>query len=277
MSTSCVDVQLKKIDIMFDSVESVLSTLPPGNLSISMHNEMSGLLSITISAIYENCIKFIMEQYSLHYHEKFNSHVKESYDRLNSRIRIENLKSYISALSGSKDMFERYISVMNKRYVEKIEAKYEQILSYRHQFAHTNINTTTVVELKKFFKLSKHVIYAFELALIGNIKSEFLKGLEQKIRYFDSMFAGQKSMTLSLKQRINSLREQYLHLECEDILVSLDKSLSRLVELHQSAKVLPLSLDNLKTLPTYEKEIKKLSEVMNNRKEEIIKRVREPV
>ncbi|HHH0660889.1 MULTISPECIES: hypothetical protein [Enterobacterales] len=273
MNISCIDVQLEKIAIMFDSVEIMLSN-EQENSTISMHNEMSGLLSITISAIYENCIKFIMEQYSLHYHEKFNSHVKESYDRLNSRIRIENLKSYISALSGNKDNFERYISVINRRYVENIEVKYEQILNYRHKFAHANINDTTIDELKVFFKFSKHVIYAFESALIGNIKSEFVKGLEQKIRYLSPMHTASGHMMSSFGLRVASLREQYLLLECEDILLSIEKSLYKLAELHKSAKSLSLSPENLGKLPVYEKEIKELNEIISNGKKEIINRVR---
>ncbi|MGD9658966.1 MAG: HEPN domain-containing protein, partial [Methylocystis sp.] len=53
---------------------------------------------------------------------------------------------------------------IDKRIGRNIESSYEQILSWRHDFAHAGLRNTTIEEALITHRLAKRVLYAFDEA-----------------------------------------------------------------------------------------------------------------
>ncbi|MBK7361849.1 MAG: hypothetical protein IPJ01_05990 [Micavibrio sp.] len=128
--------------------------------------DLAGLLVVTIVASYESCVKETLINFSSKQNIKFSEYVGRRYDKLNSKIAVNDLCRYCNDFQPpSRAKFNAY----RKRRKEKIssllgqdiEKKYEQILDWRHDFAHKALRNTTIEEAIEFHRYSKHIIFAF--------------------------------------------------------------------------------------------------------------------
>ena len=128
--------------------------------------DLAGLLTVIIVASYESCVKETLIGFSLRHNQTFSEYVERRYDKLNSKIAINDLSKYCSDFSpAAKKLFTSNRNKRKERISkflgQDIEKKYKQILDWRHDFAHKGSRNTTIEEVMQFHRYAKHVLFAF--------------------------------------------------------------------------------------------------------------------
>jgi hypothetical protein len=133
---------------------------------LDLRADLAGLLIISFVASYENAIKKILITYADNHNDKFSFFVEKQFDKLNSKINIHDLKGYAKKFDEILEQkFENELTRVKSRLMEnQIETWYEQILQWRHAFAHTGQRSTTIEEVFKAHQFAKYVIFAFHKA-----------------------------------------------------------------------------------------------------------------
>lgn len=128
--------------------------------------DLAGLLVVTIVASYESCVKETLISFSSKQNLKFSEYVVRKYDKLNSKIALRDLCKYCNDFEPSART--RFNENRNKRknrisnaLGQDVEKKYEQLLDWRHDFAHKAIRNTTIEEAMEFHRYAKHILLAF--------------------------------------------------------------------------------------------------------------------
>lgn len=128
-----------------------------------VRSDLAGLLLIAICAVYENCIKKIMIEYSDGKHNEFSFFIENNYKRLNSRIRKNDLIKLLEMFSKAKGIgFKSKVkNFSNKVHGVNLGDTYDQLLSWRHDYAHAKVSSTTLEEIHKHHRVGKFVVFYF--------------------------------------------------------------------------------------------------------------------
>ncbi len=161
-----LDVHFSKVD---DLINEINSLVPPESSyrTVQFRADLAGLLVVAISATYETCVKEILYEYANNQHEAFGSYARRSYGKINSRIAVKDLKKYCDIFDPLvKGRFLTRLSARKKAILDRtgknIETAYEQILDWRHEFAHAGNRNTTIEEATKTHQYAKRIIYVFD-------------------------------------------------------------------------------------------------------------------
>lgn len=131
--------------------------------------DLAGLYVVAVAAAYESCVKEVIVNYATRHHEIFGQYALASYEKLNSRINIQDLHRYAKTFHPSigkkfKEILNKKKSDINRKIGKDIENSYGQILSWRHDFAHAGKRNTTLEEAVYTHNLGLRVIYCFDKA-----------------------------------------------------------------------------------------------------------------
>lgn len=168
MSRIDLDENFRKIDALI----SEINTLVPADgryEGVQLRADLAGLLVVAMAATYETCVKEVMCAHASMRHDAFGQFAQRNYMKLNSRININDLKKYCGLFSPTMErLFKNELSARKKKISDRtgknIEAAYEQILAWRHDFAHAWNRNTTIEEAARTHRLAKRVLYAFDRA-----------------------------------------------------------------------------------------------------------------
>lgn len=132
---------------------------------------LAGLLIVNMCSTYETCVKEIIINFAERKHAAFGAFATKNYAKLNSRINVPDLYKYAKLFDGElaekfKENLRRKRARINQRTGKDICQSYEQILSWRHDFAHAGIHNTTIEEALKFHNLGKRVLYIMDEAFV---------------------------------------------------------------------------------------------------------------
>ena len=164
MARSEVEPFLSRIDGLIRDFERFA---PQDTVGIdTFRAELAGLLVVSMAASYENCVKEVLSLYAERRHLDFHYFIDKNYERLNSRVKVSDLNRYCK-LFGDQIHHSFKTNLRSRR--EKIDARmskniktcYEQILDWRHDYAHSAVLNTTIEEASEFHMYGKRVIYAF--------------------------------------------------------------------------------------------------------------------
>jgi hypothetical protein len=164
MPRSELDLQLTRIDLLFAEANAfVPATLQSAT---AFRADLAGLFVVTIAATYESCVKEILINFASRHHVAFGNYTSQRYAKLNSRINVSDLHLYAKTFGPSvgvnfKAELKRSKDAINGRIGKDIEKSYEQILSWRHDFAHAGKRNTTLEEAAATHTIAKRVLYAF--------------------------------------------------------------------------------------------------------------------
>lgn len=136
---------------------------------------------VCVAATYENCIRDILYDYSDFYHKKFSFQVEKKYQRLNSKIKYNDLRSIISIFDGNTKWFDNKCLKIGRRKSIDLMKAYDQILDWRHSAAHANKFPTSLEEIHNIHESVKYVIYSFEEALLGYVRHQLVSEASTKI------------------------------------------------------------------------------------------------
>jgi hypothetical protein len=125
-----------------------------------------GLIAVAAVTVYELCIKDIFWRFSSRKHKVFGTFVSKHFEKINGRIRLCDIKGeylprfgevYLKGFAARLDEAENLELRGSGR---SIIASYNNIITWRHQFAHEGIfvSTVTYSEAVDCYALGKGVI-----------------------------------------------------------------------------------------------------------------------
>ncbi|ANI80670.1 HEPN domain-containing protein [Kosakonia oryzae] len=202
MMNSCLVEYFRKIDILFLELDKLAPENDVKNRSI--RNEFAGLMVISLAANYENCVKTILINYADLFHDKFSHQVERKYSYLNSRIKYETLKEYLSHFDGDLFNFENKVSKYSIKLKNEINKTYDQILTWRHSYAHANSVITSLTDAYKAHRYAKYILYSFEDSLLGHAKRDSVRLINIFNRNSSFAFDAIESNYEKIKDRINN-------------------------------------------------------------------------
>lgn len=144
-------VDLERHFSKIDDLVTEIDELVPSTSyrSVQFRADLAGLLVVAMAATYETCVKEILYEYANKQHIAFGEFALRNYDRLNSRVQVKDLKKYCETFDPIIcARFKTRLASKKQRLLgrigKNIETSYEQILSWRHDFAHAGIRQTTI-------------------------------------------------------------------------------------------------------------------------------------
>ncbi|GAB9224935.1 hypothetical protein BDS110ZK18_67210 [Bradyrhizobium diazoefficiens] len=160
------------LDLHFNRIEQLVAEMrqfvPTDVVGVAQFRaDLAGLLVVSMAASYESCVKETLINYATNHHVAFGNFATNNFAKLNSRIAIKDLNKYARTFDDGVHSRFRQALAERKRRIDarigkNIEASYEQILSWRHDFAHAGIRNTTIEEAVVTHRLAKRVLYAFD-------------------------------------------------------------------------------------------------------------------
>ena len=173
-----IEENLLPIDKLNNEINTIIPIESKRSDIDSFRSELAGLLSVAICATYENCIKEILIYHASLY-SKFESFIKDTYEKLNSKILFDDLIKYASMFDKQlpndfkKIIEDKYHGIGTERKESDLSAgrivneqwKYKTLLETRHKFAHTYQKTETLEAVYRYHTNAKNVILAFAEAL----------------------------------------------------------------------------------------------------------------
>lgn len=161
-----------------------------------LESELAGLILIKICAIYEKCVQEILSYQAGKYHRNFGIYIKNSYERLNSKISYSDICKYISIFGEEPEInfnvklkdicfresigveqitkellrLESDTRVKNKdntlgKWISEHVLNYDNFLNLRHSFAHKGNCSETIINVTEYFKKTKLIIFSLAEAL----------------------------------------------------------------------------------------------------------------
>jgi RiboL-PSP-HEPN len=144
--------------------------VPIGQTKTSeLRADLAGLYVVAVAAAYEACVKEVIVNYATRHNEIFGQYALAKYEKLNSRINMKDLHRYANIFHPSigenfKKILSKKKSDIDRKIGKDIEKSYDQILRWRHDFAHAGRRNTTLEEAVPTHNLGLRVIYCFDMA-----------------------------------------------------------------------------------------------------------------
>ena len=160
-----LDAHFSQIDVLISEANAIV---PPSSYkNTKFRADLAGLLVVAIAATYETCVKEILFEYADSKHNAFGAFARKNYQRLNSKIRVNDLTYYCELFEPSiRINFKSRLAIRKRNLLDRvginIETSYEQILTWRHDFAHARIRNTTIEEAARTHSAGKRVLYVFD-------------------------------------------------------------------------------------------------------------------
>jgi hypothetical protein len=170
MPRADLDAHLYKVEKL---VVEMSQFVPNGDVrTAEFRADLAGLLVVSMAAAYESCVKETLVCYASSHHQAFGSFAIRNYSRLSSRVAINDLNNYAKTFDADihlrfKAMLADRKKKIDVRIGKNIESSYQQILDWRHDFAHSGIRNTTIEEAVITHRLAKRVLYVFDDAFNG--------------------------------------------------------------------------------------------------------------
>lgn len=150
-------------DGLITHLSPLVQNIPAGTLQ----TQYAGFAAVSCVAVYELAAKEIFHEFSTKKHSVFGTFAWSYFERMNARLKIDDLKGLHIKRFGDKYL---------KRFVRKLEAcevanlqqrqvsvksSYDNLILWRHQFAHEGVvpNTATYSDVVKSYEAGKSVIH----------------------------------------------------------------------------------------------------------------------
>ncbi|MHA7594330.1 HEPN domain-containing protein [Pantoea sp. XAF26B01_ASV70] len=172
---------MKELDLFYDQLDKLAPINDPSKSE--ERKKFAIFYVVCVAATYENCIREILYEYSDFYHKKFSFQVEKKYERLNSKIKYNDLKSIIASFDGNARWFEGKCSKIGRQLSKDLLKAYDQTLEWRHSAAHANKYPTSLEEIYRNHSVVKYVIYAFEEALLGYVGQQLLSEASKNVHF----------------------------------------------------------------------------------------------
>jgi len=150
-----------------DDIIDHLNTIVPSLDDDFLKSRYAGFVAVAAVTVYELAIKEIFNSFSFKKHKVLGCFVNTYFDRINGRIKTNVLKKDYLPRFGEKYVarFKRNLQKKEKEILRNegvsILSAYNNIIQWRHQFAHEGAipTTATFEEVVKAYHYGKEVIH----------------------------------------------------------------------------------------------------------------------
>ena len=155
-------------DNLIIHLSSILN--PTTNPAIS--SNYIGFLSVSAVTVYELAIKDIFKDFAIKKNKSFGFFVDSHFEKINGRIKLDNLKNEHISAFGEKYLtrFKKSLDLREKNSITlrlgSIKAAYGNLITCRHSFVHEGITTLSLNEVINNYTLGKEVIHSLNLAMV---------------------------------------------------------------------------------------------------------------
>jgi hypothetical protein len=154
---------LEPIERLYDEISRFVPNDTP---RLQFRSDLSGLLLVSMAASYENCVKEALISYCGSHHAVFGTFASNQYAKLNSRINLKDLIDYTKLFGAERhEAYKQRLSARRQSILQRtgrdICERYEQLLRWRHQYAHAGQQNTTIEEAFAAHTFAKRVILTF--------------------------------------------------------------------------------------------------------------------
>ena len=165
MPSPIIAEQTERLNALLLSIEAHAPQSQLG--SASFRADLAGLLSVMIVASYETAIKETMISFAGTHSAAFSGFVERNFSRLNSKVRISDLHRYAQDLDPVLAMrFKEKVGRRRSLFLaisgKNFETSLNQLLNWRHEYAHAGTRVTTIEELVSTHRLARIPIQTFE-------------------------------------------------------------------------------------------------------------------
>lgn len=132
----------------------------------------AGFLSVCAVTVYELAIKDIFRNFASKKNTAFGVFVDSHFDRINGRIKLNNLKDEHIQSFGTKYLtrFIRDLDLKDAASIAagngSIKAYYGNLIVCRHNFVHQGNPTLTINEIILYYEKGKEVLHSLNLAMV---------------------------------------------------------------------------------------------------------------
>ena len=144
-----------------------------------LNNELAGMFAVTIVATYESIVKNALISYAASIHPKYRIYIEKDFDQINARISLDQLGGYSRkfglqewigyGVKKNKTSFhkilEDYKAVVERRFRTKLTTNYENLITWRNDYAHERTTSVTLNEVYESHRVGQYVVRAFVKAL----------------------------------------------------------------------------------------------------------------
>lgn len=167
MPRADLEIHFEKIDSLINEIETIVPATT--YQTIQFRADLAGLLVVAIASAYETCVKDVLFEFANKKHIVFGGFTQRNYEKLSSKVRVNDLRNYCKLFDPDiKIEFNRVLAARKAallgRVGKDIEKSYEQILDWRHDFAHAGVRATTIEEAAATHRVGKRVLFAFDEA-----------------------------------------------------------------------------------------------------------------
>ncbi len=184
MARADILASMARVHVLAAEIEQRLPAAAVQNAELRA--DLAGLLAVLTCASYESCVKLILNEYAVYHHQMFGLYVESRYDKINSRISLNDLFGYCKTFNPQiNEKFKRELGerkrIIERRLQTDIEAAYGQLLRWRHDFAHSGARVTTIEEVLRTHTFAKRVILCLDEAFSA-FKTRNTRGSRRRAR-----------------------------------------------------------------------------------------------
>jgi hypothetical protein len=135
-----------------DDIIQHLDTVVPGLADPLLKAKYTGFVAVAAVTVYELAIKEVFIEFAREKNPSFGTFVAASFERINGRIRLDDLKEYSSRFGASyRDAFCDGLSSACDRQLRlnrrDLRSTYSNLVLWRHEFAHAGrVSTSATYE-----------------------------------------------------------------------------------------------------------------------------------
>lgn len=156
-------------DQYVDHVDAIIDTIEDPLIRV----RYAGFVAVTAVTVFELAFKDILYEFADRKHKVFGTHIRFSYDKLNGRIGISDIRNNHVVRFGERyhKRFERTLKEMEKSCLASgegsITSSYGNLVTWRHKFVHEGDlpNTATYDEARRSYFLGKKVLECLDQSL----------------------------------------------------------------------------------------------------------------
>jgi len=169
------------VEIKFKHLRDLARSLR--GLENRLENELAGMFSVAIVATYEDIIKETLIDYSGKIHPKFQTYIENDFEKINARIRWNDLNSYAvkfgldewqdpaSQKTGTifDGLLKQKREIVERRFRRDLMRSYDFLLDWRNGYAHElSTPPVTFKDVYDTHRTAQYVIRTFVKTFDGS-------------------------------------------------------------------------------------------------------------
>ena len=162
----------RQLGTEYDSVALYLFTLAAAESDGLKRQKLTGFLVLSGVTAVEVRLKTFLEEFAASHNPIFAVYVRATLEKTNAKVRLNDLYDYATRFGEDvrdnlKERLKRVDELALRRANTSVKASYENLLTWRNNFAHEGSVTCTFEEARLAIRCACLILRQFELAISG--------------------------------------------------------------------------------------------------------------